>query len=79
MEVIRSKKTAKLPGKEIRVWLEVADPQSESLEITGIKKIDLVDFWARKRRRAHKKKKKEVFTGIPSALRRSGVIRRFIN
>ena len=42
----KEKDAAKLPGKEIRVWLEVADPQAESLEITGIKKIDLVDFWA---------------------------------
>lgn len=35
-----------LPGKEIRVYLDVADPDAECLEVRGIQKIDLADFFA---------------------------------
>lgn len=42
----KQKEPSRLPGKEIHVWLEVANPQAESLEITGIKRMDFVDFWA---------------------------------
>lgn len=38
-------KSSKEPAREIRVWLDVVDPQADCLEIRGIKKIDLVDFW----------------------------------
>lgn len=41
----KKKEPSKLPGREIRVWLEVADPQAECLEIKGIKKIEPADFW----------------------------------
>jgi CRISPR-associated protein Csh1 len=37
---------AKLPGKEIRIILDVDDPQAETLEVKGVKKIELADFWS---------------------------------
>ena len=41
----KDKKKSKQPAKEIRVWLDVEDPQSEMLNVRGIAKIDIADFW----------------------------------
>ncbi|NLL37344.1 MAG: hypothetical protein GX256_07485 [Fretibacterium sp.] len=35
-----------LPGKEIRVWLDVSDPWAETLDVRGIADIDSVEFFA---------------------------------
>lgn len=35
----------KLPGKELHVWLDVPDPKAECLEVRGIRKIEIADFW----------------------------------
>lgn len=39
------KKKSKQPTKEIRVWLDVEDSQSDVLKVRGIAKIDIADFW----------------------------------
>jgi CRISPR-associated protein Csh1 len=40
------KQPSRLPGKEIWVHLDVVDPQAETLEVRGIEKIDIADFWS---------------------------------
>lgn len=51
-----------LPGKELQVWLDVPDPKAECLDVRGIRKIEVADFWggggddrAKKRRYLYKK------------------------
>lgn len=45
-ELIEDDGSAKrLPGKEIHVWLDVPDPGAECLEVRGIRKIEIADFW----------------------------------
>lgn len=39
-------KKSKQPTKEIRVWLDVEDPQADILKVCGIKKVDIADFWS---------------------------------
>lgn len=34
-----------LPGKELQVWLDVPDPRAECLDVRGIRKIEIADFW----------------------------------
>ncbi len=41
----KDKKKSKQPAKEIRVWLDVEDPQADVLKVRGIAKIDIADFW----------------------------------
>jgi CRISPR-associated protein Csh1 len=38
------KQQGRLPGKEIWIHLDVADPQAETLEVRGVKKIELAEF-----------------------------------
>ena len=38
-------KAKRLPGKEIRVYLDVVDSTSECLDVRGIQKIDIFDFF----------------------------------
>jgi CRISPR-associated protein Csh1 len=40
------KQQGHLRGKEIWVCLDVTDPQAETLEVQGVKKIELADFWS---------------------------------
>ena len=35
----------RLPGKELHVWLDVPDPKAECLNVRGIRKIEIADFW----------------------------------
>lgn len=42
----KTKRQGRLPGKEIRIILDVDDPQAETLEVRGVKKIELTDFWS---------------------------------
>lgn len=41
----KEKKKSKQPAKEIRVWLDVEDPQADVLKVRGVAKIDIADFW----------------------------------
>ena len=34
-----------LPGKELQIWLDVPDPKAECLDVRGIRKIEIADFW----------------------------------
>lgn len=34
-----------LPGKELQIWLDVPDPKAECLNVRGIRKIEIADFW----------------------------------
>lgn len=36
---------AKQPGKELHVWLDVPDSRAECLDVRGIRKIEIADFW----------------------------------
>lgn len=40
------KPPARLPSKEIQVWLDVADPQADCLDVKGVREIVLADFWS---------------------------------
>ena len=40
-----AKRGKKLPGKELHVCLDVADPKADCLEVRGIRKIEIADFW----------------------------------
>jgi CRISPR-associated protein Csh1 len=42
----KTKRQARLPDKEIRIILDVDDPQAETLVVRGVKKIELADFWS---------------------------------
>jgi CRISPR-associated protein Csh1 len=42
----KAKRQGRLPGKEIRIILDVDDPQAETLKVRGVKKIELADFWS---------------------------------
>jgi CRISPR-associated protein Csh1 len=42
----KAKQQAHLPGKEIRIILDVDDPQADTLKVWGVKKIELAYFWS---------------------------------
>ncbi|GHS94869.1 hypothetical protein AGMMS50276_08570 [Synergistales bacterium] len=41
----KQKKVSRLPGKEIRIYLDVTDPRADTLDVRGVKKIESADFW----------------------------------
>ena len=47
MDLIESDEESarRLPGKELQVWLDVPDPKAECLDVRGIRKIEIADFW----------------------------------
>ena len=47
MDLIESNEESarRLPGKELQVWLDVPDPRAECLDVRGIRKIEIADFW----------------------------------
>lgn len=47
MDLIESDEESarRLPGKELQVWLDVPDPKAECLDVRGIRKIEVADFW----------------------------------
>ncbi len=46
IEVSDEKKAKRLPGQEIHIFLDAAETQDGPLEVRGIKRIELADFWA---------------------------------
>ncbi len=47
MDLIESNEESarQLPGKELQIWLDVPDPKAECLDVRGIRKIEIADFW----------------------------------
>lgn len=50
-------KAKRLPGREIRIYLDVVDPTSECLDVRGIQKIDIVDFFSGEGEEREKKRR----------------------
>ena len=47
MDLIESNEESarQLPGKELQIWLDIPDPKAECLDVRGIRKIEIADFW----------------------------------
>ena len=35
----------RLPGRDLQVWLDVPNSKAECLDVRGIRKIEIADFW----------------------------------